>query len=97
MLKKTHQAKTWRVQNKKIFKKGFINNVTKRNRSTKQTDSQFKVMVDISEMALPDLIDVSDLEDDVFLTAFPENLGRANFFFDPKVGGCSVTNDSQNG
>ena len=67
MLKKTHQAKTWRVQNKKIFKKGFINNVTKRNRSTKQTDSQFKVMVDISEVALPDLIDVSDLEDDAFL------------------------------
>jgi len=72
--KKAWQAKTQRVQGKRFFKKGFIDNVDNQNDSDwvpeedSDSDSEFNGdggwAVSISEAAMPDLVGVSDSEDE---------------------------------
>ncbi|KAF8494678.1 hypothetical protein F5888DRAFT_1846203 [Russula emetica] len=72
--KKARQAKTQRVQGEKFFKKGFINNLDNQNdpdwidEEDLNSDSEFEGdggwAVSISEVTVPDPVDVSDSEDE---------------------------------
>jgi len=72
--KKARQAKAQRVQGENFFKKGFINNLDNLNdpdwvnEEDLDSDSEFEGnggwAVSISEVTMPDFIDVSDLEDE---------------------------------
>ena len=72
--KKARQAKTQRFQGEKFFKKGFIDNLDNQNdpdwvdKEDSDSDSEFEGdggwAVSISEAAMPNLVDVLDLEDE---------------------------------
>ena len=72
--KKARQAKSQRIQGEKFFKKGFIDYLDDRNdpdwvgEEDSDSDSEFEGdggwAVSISERGMPDLIDMSDSEDE---------------------------------